>query len=91
MMSTNAWWSIDSDIARRSSGLSNGGFSRLISRWRLTLLGVHMQIDCGTCPLMSFISGTVTWPGAVISNFPAMKAKTAVAWSGIIVCSMPSR
>ena len=42
MMSTNAWRSIVSDIARRNSGLSNGGTSRLTSRLRATFGIVHV-------------------------------------------------
>src|SRR6516225_5669482 len=38
-MSTNAWRSMLSDIARRSSGLLNGGLSRLMIRWRFTVPG----------------------------------------------------
>ena len=78
-------------IARRMSGLSKGGLSRLISRLVLTLVGTSSQIACGAWLLMSFISGTVTSVGKVMSNLPATKPRIAVERFGMIVYSMPSR
>ncbi|MNC95302.1 hypothetical protein D3C83_123890 [compost metagenome] len=51
--------SMASDIARRSSGLSNGGFSGLRIRLRLTLVEVRTQFACGACFLTSSRVGIV--------------------------------
>ena len=48
-----------SAIARRSSGLSNGGSSRLTITLRWTLVGTSSQIACGAWLLTSFSIGTV--------------------------------
>ena len=54
----NALRSSVSAIARRISGLSNGGLSRLMMQVALTLVGISSQIACGAWLLMSFSSGT---------------------------------
>ena len=59
----NALRSIASAIARRRSGLSKGGSSRLTIRLVLTLFGRSSQIACGAWLLMSFSSGIVTLIG----------------------------
>ena len=53
----NAWWSIANDIAWRSSGLSNGGLSRLTNRSRRTLPIRTSQIACGAPLAMSLSCG----------------------------------
>jgi len=58
-MSIKACRSSVSAIARRSSGLSNGGFPRLTIRLRLTLVEVGTHTASGRCALTSFSSGTV--------------------------------
>ena len=78
-------------IARRMSGLSKGGLSRLTIRLVLALPGARSQIACGAWVLMSFNSGIETSNGKVMSNLPAMKARIAVERFGMIVYSMPSR
>ena len=90
-MSIKALRSSASIIARRISGLSNGGLSRLISRLVLTLVGTSSQTACGAWFLTSFISGTEISVGKVMSNFPATKPSTAVERFGMIVYSTPSR
>ena len=91
MMSIKALRSRVSVIARRKSGLSNGGLSRLMIRLRLMLPGVISQIACGIWLFTSFNSGTVRLYGKVMSNFPAMNAKVAVERLRTMVYSMPSR
>ena len=91
MMSMNALRSSANAIALRSSRLSNGGFSRLMIRLVLTLIGAISQIAVGSCVLMSFISAAVISVGKVMSTLPATKASTAVARLLMIVYSMPSR
>jgi len=59
-MSIKALRSKLSDIARRRSGLSKGGLSRLTSTLRLTFAATVSQITCGAWLLMSFICGVVT-------------------------------
>ena len=49
-----------SDTARRSSGLSNGGFAGLMIRLRAPLSGVVVQIASPTWLLMSRNSGIET-------------------------------
>ena len=52
----------------------------------------NSQIACGIWLSIFFISGIVSPAnGKVISNFPAMNAKFAVAGSLMIVYSIPSR
>ena len=87
----NALRSSVSIIARRISGLSNGGLSRLIIRFVLTLVGTSSHTAFGAWSLMSFISGTEISVGNVMSNLPATKPSTAVERFGMIVYSMPSR
>jgi hypothetical protein len=58
---------------------------------RATFVVSRSQIACGICLFTSFISGTVTWNGKVMSNFPATKARIAVERFGMIVYSMPWR
>jgi hypothetical protein len=48
-------------IARRRSGLSNGGALRLMSRLLLTLLGLSSQTASGTWVFTSLSNGIVTW------------------------------
>ena len=84
----NAWRSRESAIARRNSGLSNGGAVRLISRSRLLLSITTSQTACGTWLLMSFNSGIVA---KMKSSLPATKARCHVAGLAMIVYSMPSR
>ena len=87
----NALRSSVSTSARRISGLSKGGLSRLISRLVLTLVGTTRRPRCGAWLSMSFISGTVISVGKVMSNLPATKPSIAVERFGMIVYSMPSR
>ena len=47
-------------IARRISGLSNGGASRFTIKLVLWLAGCNSQTACGASFCMSFISGTVS-------------------------------
>ena len=90
MMSMKALRSRLSAIARRSSGSSNGGLSRLMIRLRLTLVGLSSQIACGAWRAKSLVSGTDK-PPKVMSNFPLTNANTAVETFLIIVYSTPSR
>ena len=46
--------------ARRKTGLSKGGASRLTKRLVLALAETRSQTACGACVLISFSSGTVT-------------------------------
>ena len=87
----NAWRSKLSAIARRRSGLSKGGLSRLTIRARLRPTGPIMQLACGIWLFTSFNSGTVRLYGKAMSNFPETNAKTAVDRFLMIVYSMPSR
>jgi hypothetical protein len=89
MISMNAFRSRLNAIARRRSGLSKGGVSRLISKLRLTFAETSSQIACGAALLKSFRTGIVT-PMAM-SLFPAMNARFRVETSGIIGYSIPSR
>ena len=77
-MSIKAWRSSASAIARRSSGLSNGGLSRLTIRLVLTLPGGSSQIASGRCFCRSRVSGIVSVPAKVSSYLPATKARIAV-------------
>src|SRR3954454_16767529 len=67
MMSINALRSSASMIARRSSGLSKGGFSRLVIAVRLVFQLLISQLISGASFLISFISDTAkkARPGAV--------------------------
>ena len=78
-MSMNALRSSASAIALRSSALLNGGFSRLMIKLVLTLIGAISQIAVGSCFLMSASSAVVISVGKVMSTLPATKASTAVA------------
>jgi len=91
MISMNVWRSKLSAIARRRSGPSKGGLSRLMSRLRLMLPGVSSQIARGSWLFASFRSGTVRLYKKVVSNFPATNPNTAVERLRMIVYSMPSR
>ena len=71
-----AWRSRLSAIARRNSGLSNGGADRLISRSRLLLSITTSQTACGAWLLRSFSSGIVE---KMKSSLPATKARCQVA------------
>jgi hypothetical protein len=90
-MSINAWRSIASDIARRSSGLSKGGFSRLIMRLVLTLPGGISHVASGRCFCRSRVNGMVSVPAKVNSYLPATKARIAVERLRKIVYSIASR
>ena len=81
-----------SAIARRRSGLSKGGLSRLTIRLRLTLLGASSQIACGAWLLTSFSSGIVTLYGEGHVELAGDKGQVSRS-SGcvMIVYSMPSR
>ena len=59
-ISMNALRSRESDIARRRSGLSKGGASRLTIRLRATLPVNMSQIASGARLLTSFSCGIVT-------------------------------
>src|SRR5205085_2293848 len=76
-------------IARRISGLSNGGASRLTSKLVVPFVVRNSQIACGAWLLMSFNSGTEMLNGQVTSNCPATKPRIAVERFGTIVYSMP--
>src|SRR6266852_4436047 len=71
MISMNARRSRLSAMARRRSGLSKGGLSRLMSRLRLMLPGVSSHIASGSWLCASSKSGTVRLYEKVMSNFPA--------------------
>jgi len=49
------------------SGLSNGGLTRLTIRLICVPVAVVSQIACGARALMSFIRGTLTSEGKVMS------------------------
>ena len=85
----NALRSRLNDIARRNSGLLNGGLSRLMIKWRLTFPGVCSQIAPGTWLSISFIIGGDS--ALTRSSLPEMNARTVVAGSRMTVNSMPSR
>ncbi len=87
----NAWRSKLSAIARRRSGLSKGGLSRLTIRLRLRPTGPISQIACGIWLFTSLSSGTVRLYGKTMSNLPETNANTAVDKFLMIVYSMPSR
>ncbi len=90
-MSTNALRSRESAIARRNSGLSKGGLSRLTIRLVLTLPGGMSQTASGIWLTMSRISGIETLPAKVKSYLPAIKANITVERLRLIVYSIPSR
>src|SRR5215469_4342261 len=71
-MSMNAFRSKASASARRISGLSKGGTSRLMIRLALAFAGTSSQIACGAWLLTSRNRGTVTSNGKVMSNWPAL-------------------
>ena len=77
--------------ARRRSGLSNGGASRLTIRLVLLFIEVVWHTALGTWLLMSFSSGIVTSHGKVMSKRPETKLSIAVARLGTMVNSMASR
>jgi len=90
-MSMKAFRSRLSAIARRKSGLSKGGLSRLMSRCRLPPDDVISHIACGIWVCTSFNSGTVRLYGQIMSNFPEANARIAVDMVLMIGYSMPSR
>jgi hypothetical protein len=61
-MSMKACRSRVSAIARRRSGLSNGGAARLTIKVRGMFHGTTSQIACGAWFLICFISGTDRMP-----------------------------
>ena len=69
MMLMNAWRSSASIIARRSSGLSNGGTARLTIAVRLVFQLAISQFISGAWLLISFKSDIGTKPGPVRSNW----------------------
>ena len=90
-MSIKALRSRVSAIARRRSGLSNGGARELTIRLLLTPLGRNSQIAWGSWRSISFNKRHGHLVGNVMSIFPASKAKSAVERLGMIVHSIPSR
>ena len=66
-MVLNGLRSSASDIAFRISGLSNGGLTRLTIRLICVPVAVISQIAFGARALMSFIRGTLTSEGKVMS------------------------
>ena len=80
-----------SAIARRISGLSNGGAVELTMMLVLTLIGATTQTAFGAWVLTSLSSGIDTSVGNVMSNLPATNARMAVERFGMMVNSMPSR
>ena len=78
-------------MARRSSGLSKGGLSRLMSKCPLTPVGVISPIACGTWLCTSFSSGTVRLYGQTMSNLPETNPSIAVDMFLMIGNSMLSR
>ena len=66
-MVLNALRSIASDIALRNSALSNGGFSRFTIRLDCVPVVIIWQIAFGARALTSFIRGTLTSDGKVMS------------------------
>src|SRR6266851_2871614 len=71
-------------IARRSTGLSNGG-AFVTRRVALPFIGLTSQIACGAWLRTSLTSGIDTSYGKVMSNLPAAKARIAVERLAIIV------
>ena len=87
-----AWRSRLSAIARRKSGLSNGGRLRLMMMWRLTPpAGATSQIAFGVWARMFFTVSGDKVPGKDMSSLPATKASADVAGSATIWYSIPSR
>ena len=78
-------------IARRSSGLSNGGTARLMIAVRLVFQLAISQLISGAWFLISFNSDIGTKPGPVRSNWWAPRARIQVEAFRMIVYSMPSR
>ena len=81
----NALRSSASAMARRISGLSNGGDDELTMMLVETLIGSTSQIAFGACALTSLSSGIVTSVGNVMSNLPEMKPRIAVERFGMMV------
>src|SRR5215471_9111957 len=69
-MSIKARRSRDSTIARRSSGLSNGGLARLTRSCRGIFHGTTVHSALGACSLSCFISGSEVIRCPVRSNLP---------------------
>src|SRR5215813_12975755 len=90
-MSMKALRSSVKAIALRTSGLSNGGESRLTIRLVLTLVGPISHIAFAAWLLTSFAIGMDQSYGKDISPLWARKARTAVDRLEMIVYSMPSR
>src|SRR5215468_6286146 len=78
-MSMNALRSSVSETARRSSGLSNGGFAGLMIRLRAPLSVVIVQVASATWLLMSRNSGIETPYDKVMSTLSAMNIRLRVA------------
>src|ERR1700681_2127976 len=72
----NALRSMASDIALRMAGLSNGGFSRFTMRLVCVPVVIISQIAFGARAFTSFIRGTLTSDGKVMSKSPVAKAST---------------
>ena len=80
-----------SDIALRISGLSNGGLTRLTIKLTKVPVVMVSQIAFGACAFISFIRGTLTSEGKVISYSPVAKASIRVARLSIIRKVISSR
>ena len=90
-ISLNALRSSASTSARLMSGLSNGGSSRLMIRFVLTLVRRMTQSASGSCRLISRSNGTETSVGYVMSNVPDTNPSIRVARLGTIRYSIASR
>ena len=90
-VSMNACRSSVNAIARRRSGLSNGGACRLIMTLRSTLVGARWQISLPIWLVTSLSIGTCRKYHEVISTLPDTKVRTPVATFLMIWYSMPSR
>src|SRR3984957_5307549 len=80
-----------SAMARRISGLSNGGAAELTMMLVETLIGATAEAAVGAWVLTALGSGAVTWGGDVMSNLPAMTPGSAVERFGMMGKSMPAR
>jgi hypothetical protein len=80
-----------SDIALRRSGSSNGGLTRLTIRLICVPVGTISQTAFGARAFMSFIKGTLTSDGNVMSNSPVEKASIRVERLSIVLKVISSR
>src|SRR5262249_54960639 len=64
-----------SAIARRSSGLSNGGLPRFTSSCLGMFQDTTLHSEFGACSLICFINGIDIYPWPVRSSLPAAKAR----------------